>query len=65
MTFRKQIISRNTRLSSRRKYLVQGAEKTQFTVGRDGRVIRLGWISAIIASIFGAGEVVEEILEEE
>jgi len=28
-------------------------------------VIRLGWISAIIASMFGAGEVVEEILEEE
>jgi len=27
-------------------------------------VIRLGWISAIIASMFGAGEVVEEILEE-
>ncbi|GIS44218.1 MAG: hypothetical protein Ct9H90mP16_12880 [Candidatus Poseidoniales archaeon] len=25
----------------------------------------LGWISAIIASMFGAGEVVEEILEEE
>jgi len=24
-----------------------------------------GWISALIASIFGAGEVVEEILEEE
>jgi len=25
----------------------------------------VGWISAIIASIFGAGETVEEILEEE
>jgi len=24
-----------------------------------------GWISALIASLFGAGEVVEEILEEE
>ncbi len=24
-----------------------------------------GWISAIVGSIFGAGEVVEEILEEE
>jgi len=28
-------------------------------------VIHLGWISAIIASMFGAGEVIEEILEEE
>jgi len=25
----------------------------------------VGWISAIIASIFGAGETVEDILEEE
>jgi len=25
----------------------------------------VGWISAIIASIFGAGETIEEILEEE
>jgi len=25
----------------------------------------VGWISAIIASMFGAGETVEEILEEE
>jgi len=25
----------------------------------------VGWISAIIASMFGAGETIEEILEEE
>jgi len=28
-------------------------------------VIRLTWLSAIFASIFGAGETIEEILEEE